>query len=248
MTPLYTWLSAAVSRFLRDNTPAPSPSPRDAGAVLGLMLVAALVLLGNHYLPPPLSRALAALSPDGLVADPQRVCWVLLTGVGYVLLPAVYCWLVMPGAFADLGLTRGHLRRSLAGGLLFAVLIVPVLALLSLLPDFQAIYPMARGNSADARSMLVWLLAYGLQFVGLEIFFRGFLILVPRRILGVWGLVVMVLPYTMIHFTKPPLEALGSIGFGLLLGILALRTRSVVDGIGLHLIVAGAMEGLGMLH
>ena len=93
---------------------------------------------------------------------------------------------------------------------------------LSQLPSFQAVYPMARGNSADALSMTAWLLAYGLQFVGVELFFRGFLLLVLRPVLGLWGVVVMLLPYTMLHFSKPPLETLGSVGFGLFLALIAL--------------------------
>ena len=41
----------------------------------------------------------------------------------------------------------------------------------------------------------------------------------------------MIVPYLMIHFAKPWLEASGAILFGLLLGVLALRSRSIWGGI-----------------
>ena len=240
-------LGALIERFLQANSPAPTPSLRDASQVLGLVLIAALVLVGNHYLLSPLSISLTGLSGSAL-ADPQRILWALLLAVGYALPPLLYCRLTLPDAWAALGLTRTRLRTAAAIWLGFAVLTVPLLVLLSMLPSFQAIYPMARGNSGDPLSMALWLVAYGLQFVGLEVFFRGFLVLAPRRILGVWGLGLMLLPYTMLHFQKPLLESLGSIGFGLLLGVLALRTRSIVEGIGVHLIVAYTLEVLGAVR
>ena len=246
MDSVRVYFSALIIRFLNAHPPAPAPSPRDVGLLLGLVLVAALVLVSNHYLLPPLSHSLASISGEP-AADPQRILWSLLLAVGYALPPILYCWIALPDAWAALGLTRTRLRTAASIWLGSSVLIVPTLLLLSMLPGFQAIYPMARGNSGDPLSMALWLVAYGLQFVGLEIFFRGFLVLAPRRILGIWGLGLMMLPYTMLHFQKPLLESLGSIGFGLVLGVLALRTRSIIEGIGIHLIVAYTLELL-MLH
>ena len=42
------------------------------------------------------------------------------------------------------------------------------------------------------------------------------------------SIVVMTVPYTMIHFGKPMPEAIGAIFAGLILGYMALRSRSFV--------------------
>jgi membrane protease YdiL (CAAX protease family) len=56
------------------------------------------------------------------------------------------------------------------------------------------------------------------------------------------AIAVMVIPYTMIHFPKPWLEATGAIAFGFFLGLLALRSRSMIGGFAVHAIVALSMD------
>jgi uncharacterized protein len=46
----------------------------------------------------------------------------------------------------------------------------------------------------------------------------------------------------MIHFGKPWLEATGAIFFGLFLGILAMRSKSIWGGFGVHAGVAISMD------
>jgi uncharacterized protein len=60
--------------------------------------------------------------------------------------------------------------------------------------------------------------------------------------MGKWAILVMMTLYCMIHFQKPMLETLGVIIAGLILGILALRTRSVLGGATIHVAVAISMD------
>jgi membrane protease YdiL (CAAX protease family) len=52
----------------------------------------------------------------------------------------------------------------------------------------------------------------------------------------------------MIHFVKPPAEALASVIGGVVLGYLALRTGSIVWGIALHIAVAASMDIAALAH
>ncbi len=52
----------------------------------------------------------------------------------------------------------------------------------------------------------------------------------------------MCVPYCMIHFGKTFGETLGAIVFGIMLGTLALRTRSIWGGVLIHLGVAISMD------
>ena len=58
-------------------------------------------------------------------------------------------------------------------------------------------------------------ICYVTQFIFLEFFFRGFLLNALRPAIGANAVWFMVLPYLMIHFSKPWLEATGAIFFGL---------------------------------
>ncbi len=64
------------------------------------------------------------------------------------------------------------------------------------------------------------------------------------RRFGILGVAIMTVPYTMIHFGKPAPEAFAAIIAGLALGYLALRSKSFVPGIFLHVSVAITMDML----
>jgi membrane protease YdiL (CAAX protease family) len=58
----------------------------------------------------------------------------------------------------------------------------------------------------------------------------------------------MALPYCMIHYGKPYLEANGAIVAGVVLGSLAMRTRSIYAGFLVHITVALSMDFLALHH
>jgi membrane protease YdiL (CAAX protease family) len=58
----------------------------------------------------------------------------------------------------------------------------------------------------------------------------------------------MVVPYCMIHYGKPMPETLFAIVAGLVLGTLALRTKSIWLGVLIHISVALTMDILSLSH
>lgn len=131
------------------------------------------------------------------------------------------------------------------------VVAAPVVAVVSTTSEFQSRYPLFDvypGGTDIWGGVVVWWVFYVVQFVAVENFFRGFLVqgLAPR--FGTLSILVATLPYLMIHFTKPPLEATASVVGGIVMGTLALRTRSIVWGIALHVSIALLMDVLALGH
>lgn len=126
-------------------------------------------------------------------------------------------------------------------GLMYLVML-PVLIWVSSFESFLSYYPFYSRASEGGLAFWLYELGYGLQFVGVEAFFRGFMTfgLLPR--LGALSVVVMTVPYTMIHFSKPMPEAVAAIVAGLVLGVLAVKSKSFVPGIFLHVAVAITMD------
>jgi membrane protease YdiL (CAAX protease family) len=87
---------------------------------------------------------------------------------------------------------------------------------------------------------------YFLQFLGLEFFFRGWMLSALRRTLGASAIFAMSLPYCMIHYGKPYLETHGALVAGIVLGSLAMRTRSIYAGFLVHVTVAFSMDYLAL--
>ena len=61
-------------------------------------------------------------------------------------------------------------------------------------------------------------------------------------------LVIMTIPYCMIHFGKPMPETLAAIVAGLVLGYLALKSKSWLYGALLHWAIGITMDLLSIFH
>lgn len=141
---------------------------------------------------------------------------------------------------------KGTLRDAPAYLLLFLVF-APVVWLASQRPEFRATYPFYRPRPGPlGTDYLLFEIAYCLQFLCVEYFFRGVMVLGLKPLLGRASILVMLAPYCMIHFHKPMLEAFGAIGAGLVLGHLAWRTGTIVYGWFLHYAVALSMDLLAL--
>ena len=175
------------------------------------------------------------------------VFWVGACVLGYVVVPVIFL-LVMKRNIGDYYINpRGfsaHLWPYLA-------LFIPASALVywvSFWPEFQAIYPFYTLAGRSWFDLIMWELAYGVQFLALEFFFRGFLLESLRKALGMGAIAIMLIPYCMIHFPKTAAESLGSVVAGLLLGYLAMRGRSIWGGVLLHWLIAIEMDVLSLMQ
>jgi uncharacterized protein len=126
--------------------------------------------------------------------------------------------------------------------------LLPLVLLASQRESFLETYPFYRlpeGESLWPR-FWIWQACYAMQFASLEFFFRGYILHGCRRRFGAYSILVMTIPYCMIHFGKPIPETLGAIVAGLLLGFMSLKTRSIWMGAALHVAVAMTMDGAAM--
>jgi membrane protease YdiL (CAAX protease family) len=175
--------------------------------------------------------------------------WVLSRATGYVVVPFPVWKLCFPeDSLLDMGLrARGFFRHAWIYGAFLAV-VLPLLWLVSRQPDFGAYYPFYRSSSRSWYDFLSWEAMYFVQFFALEMFFRGFWLGALRRSMGSGAIFAMVVPYCMIHYGKPFLEANGAIIAGIALGSLAMKTKSIYQGFLVHVTVAGLMDWLALSH
>ncbi|MFI5186509.1 MAG: CPBP family intramembrane glutamic endopeptidase [Chitinophagales bacterium] len=132
---------------------------------------------------------------------------------------------------------------------------LPLIAAASTQADFLAVYPKLRSVlHFDNNIHLSWFhkllfeLSYGSDFLGIEIFFRGFLILGFIKWVGKDAILPMACFYCTIHFGKPLGECISSYFGGILLGIVVYNTRSIYGGLIVHLGIAWLMEIGGYIH
>ena len=94
----------------------------------------------------------------------------------------------------------------------------------------------------------IYELCYGFDFISVELFFRGFLVVALSRFVGKDAILVMVVVYAFLHFGKPAGETISSIFGGYILGILAYSSRNIYGGLVAHLGVAWGMEYFAYLQ
>jgi len=196
------------------------------------------------------------LLPRSLVYPWTRYVLLVLQLPLKLLLLFIFLWICrrldLIGSLGSIGLTAKDFKPAPYFGML--LLVVPLVALASTQHDFQAVYPKVRNlafMNAYVHPAWPWKLAYeisyGLDFLGIELFFRGLLVIAVLRYAGTDAILPMAAFYCTIHFGKPMGECITAFFGGLILGVLAARTRTIYGGLIVHLGLAWLMELGGWL-
>lgn len=161
----------------------------------------------------------------------------LATLVLFFLFPLIIIKLVFKEKLKDYGLTLGDKRYGLRFIIITIPLIVtPIIILGSHMPQVRAEYPLSKLVQDNASVFLLYEFSYVLlYYVGWEFFFRGYMLFGLREKFGdTYAILLQVIPSALLHFNKPESEFLGSIVLGIVLGYLALRTRSILYPLIIH--------------
>jgi membrane protease YdiL (CAAX protease family) len=122
---------------------------------------------------------------------------------------------------------------------------LPLITAASFMGDFLEYYPRAsRINiyNPEPHHYFWFEVVYALDFISIEVFFRGFMILAFLKILGPKAIIPTAAFYFSIHFGKPIGETISSFFGGVLLGYLSYRKQSIWGGILVHIGIALLME------
>ena len=178
----------------------------------------------------------------------EFVWWSFSRAGGYVLPFFLWRFFFPKDDIRDFGLrTKGFYDHVWIYGLFLAV-VIPAMVVVAQAPDFGTYYPFYKNSSRSWFDFLAWEAMYFAQFFALEMFFRGFILGALRRSFGSGAIFAMCVPYCMIHFGKPYLEACGAIIAGVALGSLSMKTKSIYQGFMLHITVAALMDWFSLRH
>jgi membrane protease YdiL (CAAX protease family) len=166
--------------------------------------------------------------------------------IGYVVMPLVTIAMLRGERIRDYHFSLRGFTKHLWIYVLLFTLITPAVIVASTTTSFRHTYPFYRLANRSHFDLWTWEAFYAAQFVSLEIFFRGFMLHGLRRVMGANAIFVMIVPYCMIHYGKPLPETLGAIGAGVILGTLAMRTKSIWGGVLIHIGVAVTMDVLAL--
>lgn len=149
---------------------------------------------------------------------------------------------------ADYGLQWGIVHRTLRTFLLAAPVIVVIAIVTGHQPAFLEIYPLnetirPQHTKVGRTLFLIHSICYLGYYFGWEFLFRGFL---QQGLAGRCGvptaILVQTLASTMLHYGHPSSEVFGAIIAGLVWGLIAYRTQSIVSGFGQHTLLGIVLD------
>lgn len=137
----------------------------------------------------------------------------------YLVIPLIVI-LVFRDRPSDYGLRIGRWREGVfwTGGII--LLAAPILFFSARTPSMSEYYGAVKRPAAEV------VLVSGLDLVGWEFVFRGFLLFGLARVAGPNAVLLQAVPFAMAHIGKPELETMSTIFGGALFGIVAWRSRS----------------------
>lgn len=173
--------------------------------------------------------------------------WAFNRVAGYTIVPMLLWKIIFrKDSLLDMGLrVKGFMKHAWIY-VLCLIVVLPAVYIASRSPEFANYYPFYKHASRSWFDLLCWEIMYFAQFFALEVFFRGFWLSGLRTTMGSGAIFAMCVPYCMIHYGKPYLEAAGAVVAGIALGSLAMRTKSIYSGFLVHVTVALLMDLLAL--
>jgi membrane protease YdiL (CAAX protease family) len=188
-----------------------------------------------------------------------------LLNIAYIFwIPLLVILLGLRRSAEEFGLTAGQLKKGALAALGLFVLFIPVILIFAPKPGPQQYYLgwMGTNSGSGAITGLFWQgdqwsqggkilwerliyhqVAMGFYMFAWEWYHRGFLLWGLRRIMPVWGAVlVQAILFTVLHLGKPPEEVASSFPGGVLMGVLAHKYGSFIPCFLLHWLVSAGFD------
>lgn len=165
---------------------------------------------------------------EGQAAAYRFLSCLVLFGV----LPAVLGRFVFRRPLGQWGVTLGRRRRTAVWVAISLPVFVALGAFSATMPEIRRVYPINPLASMSTAAFATHAVTYLLFYLGWEFFFRGFLLFGLESELGAANAVLIQATMSaMLHIGDPAGEAFGGFAGGILWGVAALRTRSLLPGL-----------------
>lgn len=163
------------------------------------------------------------------------------------IIPFIIGKVVFRESFEGLGICLGNWRLGVKMiAVLFPLIVLLMLFPASRTPEMTAFYPFAAEAKSSLEGFLLLEIPRGIFFyTAWEFFFRGFMLFGLKNHVGPWlAICIQTVPQCLWHIGMPNGEILSSIAGGLLFGLMALRTGSIVWPLLLHYLIGVGLDVL----
>lgn len=164
------------------------------------------------------------------------------------IIPAAAIKVIFRQKVADYGFRAGD---SALGLKITAISIVPMLItvwFISSMPSFSEAYPLLSASKESWNIFILFEAALLLYLIAWEFLWRGYMLFGLEPAMGYYTVLIQMLPFVILHNGKPALETFGAIPGAIILGFLALRTRSFLYGVLIHFTLLFGIDLISILR
>lgn len=166
----------------------------------------------------------------------------------FFIAPLLIIKLLLKEKIKDYGLNWGDYRIGLKITVFFLFIMLPLVWFASSLPEFSKTYPHLPGAKSNWEVFLIFESGMLLYMFAWEFIWRGFMLFGLETKFGYYSVLIQMIPFLILHNGKPAPETFGSIIAGIALGILALRTRSFLYCVIVHMSVIFSIDLISSLR
>lgn len=146
------------------------------------------------------------------------------------------------------GLHFGDYKMGIVLSAVFILVMLPLIWIVSATPDFTEKYPHLLSTRNSWGEFYIYELGMLLYLISWEFIWRGFMLFGLKEKFGYYSVLIQMIPFVILHNGKPAPETFGAIAGGIVLGVLAFRTNSVLYCIITHMGVMFTIDLISTLR
>jgi membrane protease YdiL (CAAX protease family) len=163
-------------------------------------------------------------------------------------IPALIIKLWFREKLGSYGVAAGDYKAGVKYSIIFLAIMLPVIWVVSSSGEFADAYPMLYDAKLSLRVFLIFETGLVFYIAAWEFIWRGFMLFGLKEKFGYYSVFIQMIPFLILHNGKPAVEAFSAILGGIALGILALRTGSVLYGIFIHAGIMFTIDFISVLR
>jgi uncharacterized protein len=166
----------------------------------------------------------------------------------FFIAPALIIKLWLKENIKDYGIQAGDHKAGLKISLLFMAVMLPLIWVASSFTEFSDSYPMLYDAKISWSVFAIFEAGLIIYIAAWEFVWRGFMLFGLKQKFGYYSVLIQMIPFLILHNGKPAVETFSAILGGIALGILALRTGSVLYGIVIHAGIMFTIDFISVLR
>lgn len=160
--------------------------------------------------------------------------WFLFDFILFLIIPLLLIKFIFNEQIKDYGISFGDVKVGFAISVFSIIMFIPIIYFISSSENFMRYFPLMKSAKDEIVFFIVYEILFVLFIFAWEFIFRGYILFGLEKRFGIYAIFIQMMPFVILHNGKPFIETSASIFGGILLGYLALRTRSILYGFIIH--------------